>query len=122
MGHFVGRPFGTEPSALFDDDTHDVLLFTWETRGPFRGRAVGHPWATRLARYSLHFLITTRTMCCYLHGKRAWRTVGGPFGTVLSAFLTTSRAAEGQIFRDMDWGGVNINKKKDQTTPLCEGS
>ena len=33
MGDFGGGPFGTVLFALFDDDTHDVLLFTWEARG-----------------------------------------------------------------------------------------
>ena len=78
-----GGPFGTVLSALFDDDTQDVLLFARETRGRFRGRAVGGPWLGRLVRYSVYLLTTTRKMCRYLHGKRAWRAVGGPFGMVL---------------------------------------
>ena len=41
--------------------------------------------ATRLERYSQHFLMTTRTTCCYLHGKRVGEFGGRPLGTVLSA-------------------------------------
>ena len=40
VGQCGGHPPGTVLSALFDDDTPDVLLFAQETRGPFRGRPI----------------------------------------------------------------------------------
>ena len=40
VGGFGGRPLGAVPCALFDDDTHDVLLVARETQRRFRGRAV----------------------------------------------------------------------------------
>jgi hypothetical protein len=82
-GQIHGGPFGTGLSALFDDDTHDVLLFARKTPG----RNFGRPVAGRLVRDSLHFLMTTRTMYCYLHGKRPGQIHGGPFGTGLSALF-----------------------------------
>ena len=72
-GEILGGPFGTGLSALFDDDTHDVLLFARKTAGP----NFGPPAAGRLVWDSLHFLMTTLTMYGDLHGKRAWRTQGG---------------------------------------------
>ncbi len=49
FGESTAACFGTVLSALFDDDTHDVLLFTREARGTFRWRAHGGPFGTVLS-------------------------------------------------------------------------
>ncbi len=91
-GGIGGHPVGTKLSALFDDDTHDVLLFARGTRGLFCGRAVGHRFGTVL---SALFDDDTQDVPLFARETR----VGGPAG---------------QFVEMWDRGGVNSNKRKDK--------
>ena len=86
----MGGPFGTVLSALWDDDTHNVLLFARKTRGPIRGRAVGHPFGTVPSD-----LFDDDTHDALLLAQK------NAVGQVLGAFGGTSR-----------WEGMNINKRE----------
>ena len=76
----MGGLSGTVPSAFCDGDTHDraaiCTVKSWT-----------ESWAGCLVRYSVLFAMTTRTACCYLHGKSIEEIVGGLLGTVLSALV-----------------------------------
>ena len=79
--------------ALVDDDTHDMLLRT-ENATAKSGMALSA------------FLVTTRTMCCYLHGNHVGQIGGGPYGMALSA-----------LFDDDTRDALLLARKTPQATP-----